>query len=323
VVPTISDVNYSEAVAGLAAQFWGFVQNKSKLGVSITASGIQGSSITAYRASLGGSTYTASSFTTGLLSLAGDNTLSVTVTDSRGRTATAIRTITVLAYSPPSLSFFKAERCNATGTAPQTDGTNVRVSATAAASPVNAKNTMSCVIYYKPSSSSTWSQAATIAPNGYAIVSVDLLLPQTFNALSSFDLMMRVTDFFNVVEQSVSIGTKQVMMDFFRNGTGIAFGKVAEAEGAVEFGWPLMLAAPLSIVQGGTGATSAMAALVALGAAAANHSHTLNDLTGPLSVAKGGTGATSAKAALSNLGVFYADTLPASGMDGQICLVPV
>ena len=36
-----------------------------------------------------------------------------------------------------------------------------------------------------------------------------------------------------------------------------------------------------------------------------------------------GTGASSAKAALQNLGIFYADTLPADGTDGQICLVPV
>ena len=31
----------------------------------------------------------------------------------------------------------------------------------------------------------------------------------------------------------------------------------------------------------------------------------------------------SAKAALSNLGVFYSASLPSSGTDGQICLVPV
>lgn len=113
------------------------------------------------------------------------------------------------------------------------------------------------------------------------------------------------------------------MMDFYRNGTGLAFGKAAEAEGAVEFGWPLILAAPLALSMGGTGADSPMAALVSLGATAANHSHLPNELTGPLSIAKGGTGAASAKAALSNLGIFYADTLPASGVDGQICLVPV
>ena len=43
----------------------------------------------------------------------------------------------------------------------------------------------------------------------------------------------------------------------------------------------------------------------------------------PVPVANGGTGASSAKAALSNLGIFYATTLPSTGTGGQICLVPV
>lgn len=43
----------------------------------------------------------------------------------------------------------------------------------------------------------------------------------------------------------------------------------------------------------------------------------------PIPIANGGTGAVNAKAALTNLGIFYADTLPDSGTDGQICLVPV
>lgn len=302
VVPTISSVTYSEAVAGIAAQFTGYVQNKSKLAVSITAAGSQGSSITTYRATLGGSTYTASSFTTGLLSMAGSNTLTVTVTDSRGRTATTTRTFSVLAYAPPTLSLFKAERCNSTGTAPQTDGNRVRISATAGASSAGGKNTMSCTVFYKLSSASTWTQATTIAHSNYAIASTNLLLPQTFDVLSSFDLMIRITDFFQPVEQAVSIGTKRVVLDFYRNGTGIAFGKVAETAGAVEFGWPLMLVAPLTIAQGGTGATSATAALAALGAAAASHSHALAACTGILTVAAGGTGATDAATARSNLG---------------------
>lgn len=104
VVPTISSITTSEAVAGIAAQFGGYVQNKSKLSVSTTASGAQGSSIASYRATLGGSTYNAASFTTAFLSNVGDNTLSVIVTDSRGRTASTTRTIKVLSYAPPSLS---------------------------------------------------------------------------------------------------------------------------------------------------------------------------------------------------------------------------
>ena len=43
----------------------------------------------------------------------------------------------------------------------------------------------------------------------------------------------------------------------------------------------------------------------------------------PVPVANGGTGASSAKAALSNLGIFYAASLPSTGTDGQICLVPI
>lgn len=146
VVPTISSVNYSEAVAGIAAQFAGYVQNKSKLTASVTASGAQGSTITAYRTTLNGTAYNTASFTTNLLSVAGNSTLSITVTDSRGRTATTTRTIAVLAYAQPTLSLFKAERCNSTGTAPQTDGNRVRISATAGASSVNAKNTMSYTV---------------------------------------------------------------------------------------------------------------------------------------------------------------------------------
>jgi len=46
-------------------------------------------------------------------------------------------------------------------------------------------------------------------------------------------------------------------------------------------------------------------------------------MASPVPVNNGGTGATGAKAALSNLGIFYADALPATGTDGQICLVPV
>ena len=43
----------------------------------------------------------------------------------------------------------------------------------------------------------------------------------------------------------------------------------------------------------------------------------------PVPVANGGTGASSAKAALNSLGIFYAATLPSTGTDGQICLVPL
>ncbi|MDO4541140.1 MAG: DUF859 family phage minor structural protein, partial [Syntrophomonadaceae bacterium] len=373
----------------------------------ITAAGAQGSSITSYRSTLNGTVYTAASFTTNALDVAGTNTLTVTVTDSRGRTATASRTFAVLDYSSPSLTRFTAERCNSDGSAAQMDGTKVRVSVSASASSVGTKNPLTCTVYYKTASASAWTQAAVIAHSNYAISATNLPLSQTFDALSSFDLKVRVQDYFYYVEQTVSIGTKQVMMDFYKNGSGIAFGKVAENAGKVEFGWPLLLSAPLGVDQGGTGAATASAACNNIGAVKKSgdtmtgnlsisgylypsiyllptYNSTTNrtvfegsytgaasfaaweDSTGnnrrmlevrtaayapsmdsavmlrtavggsyyayrvfhagmatPVPIANGGTGASGAKAALNNLGIFYSVSLPATGTDGQICLVPV
>ena len=243
VVPTISGVSHAEAVSGLAAQFGVYVQTKSKLNVAVSAAGAYGSTITSFRATLNGATYTVASFTTGFLTIAGNSTLSVTVTDSRGSTATTTRTISVTAYTPPTISALTAERCNSAGTAPQQDGTSIRITVAASASSVSAKNTMSCIVYYRLSSATAWTQSQTIAPSNYAVSQTNLKLSQTFSALSSYDIRVAVTDYFtssSPVDQVVSVGTKQVMIDLLGNGTGIAFGKIAEVANTAEFAWPLL-----------------------------------------------------------------------------------
>ena len=266
VVPTISSVTASEATAGIASQFSVYVRTRSKLSVAISAAGVQGSTISSYRTSLDNVTYTTSSFTSNTLNTAGTVTMTVTVTDSRGRTASSTKNITVTDYSPPSLTKFTAERCNSTGSAVQVDGTKVRVSLAGSVSSVGSKNTISCIVYYKLSTATAWTQAATVTASNYAVSSTNLLLSATFDALKSYDLKVRLTDYFYYVEQSVSIGTKQVLMDFFRNGNGIAFGKVAENAERVEFGWPIILSSALGVDQGGTGATTAAGACANIGA---------------------------------------------------------
>ena len=266
VAPTISGVSIAEATAGIAAQFGAYVRTRSTLAVSIAASGAQGSTVSSCRTTLDGAAYTGASFTSNTLNTAGSLTLTVTVTDSRGRIASTTRTIAVLDYSPPSLTKFTAERCNSSGTAPQMDGTRVRISVGGSVSPVGTKNAISCTVYYKTSSASAWTQAASITPSSYSVNTTNLLLPQTFNALSSYDLKVRLQDSFYYIEQTVSIGTKQVMMDFYKDGSGVAFGKVAETPGAVEFGWPVKLTEPLGVDQGGTDASSAASACANLGA---------------------------------------------------------
>ena len=266
VVPSISSVAVEDTNETVVTKIGAYVKSLSTLSVAITAAGIYGSTISSYRTSLDGVTYTAASFTASKkLSAAGDMTLTVTVTDSRGRTATYTNTFNVLDYAVPSIKKFSAERCNSDGSAAQVDGTKVRYSFQGSVTSLNNKNGLSCVVYYKLKSATAWTTAEQMAITSYTVTATNKLLSQTFDALYSYDIKVRLTDYFYYVEQAVSIGTKGVILDFMADGTGIGIGKVAETSGYIDCGWPLKLSSALAVAYGGTGATSAAGAIANLG----------------------------------------------------------
>ena len=267
VVPSISSVTVEDTNETVVTKIGAYVKSLSALSVAISAAGVYGSTISSYRTSLDGVTYTASSFTASKkLSAAGEMTMTVTVTDSRGRTATYTTTFNVLDYAVPSIKKFSAERCNSDGSAAQVDDTNVRFSFTGSVNPLNNKNGLSCVVYYKLKSATAWTQAYKMAITSYNLSATNQLLDQTYDALYSYDIKVRLTDYFYYVEQAVSIGTKGVILDFMADGTGIGIGKVAETSGYIDCGWPLKLSTPLGLAYGGTGATTAIGACNAIGA---------------------------------------------------------
>jgi hypothetical protein len=280
VVPTISGIAIAEAITGITAQFSAYVQEQSRLAIDITAVGAQGSTISSYRTLVSGSIYNTASFTTNAITESGTVTITSTVVDTRGRSASVSRQIAVEPYARPLLSAFRAERCDSTGANAKPDGDKVRINVSASVSSVNGHNTMRCQIYYKRSTETAWSVAEEPSVSGNTVSFENRLLPQTYNTLYSYDIFLIISDWFTAASQIVSVGTKQVVMDFFRGGNGIAFGKVAETNGAVEFGWPIVLDEPLGIAQGGTGASTAAAACSALGALARSG----GTMTGNLSI---------------------------------------
>ena len=235
VVPTVGTVSLTEATSGLAAQFGAYIQNKSTLKASISASGAKGSTITSYSTTLLGKTYTGNSWTSGVLSSSGTISLVTKVKDSRGRWSAAKTTnVSVLAYTTPQVQTLSAYRVNTSGVADE-QGTRIAVNYRYSVNSLNSKNTATAVIEYKQSSADTW---ATLLTNT-ALSANTTAKPTTptFSVDYQYDIRITVTDWFGSSRSYLAVlPSGAVILDLLANGKGIAFGKTADSEG-IDFGW--------------------------------------------------------------------------------------
>ena len=235
VVPTISTVSITETVSGLAVQFGAFVQGKSKVKIGIVAAGAYGSIIKAYKTTVDGKSYTGAAPVTGTLS-SGTKSVTITVTDSRGRTAKATKTLTVIAYAAPVIRGISAVRCLADGTE-NYDGTHGKIGFGFNISPVSNQNTSKYTLEYKARASSEWIKLKD--GTGYTL-STTLITAATLNVDSAYDVRLTVKDYFTTVTKTVEIPTAFTLLDFNASGRAMAFGKVSELTEGIEFGLPVI-----------------------------------------------------------------------------------
>jgi hypothetical protein len=224
VVPSISSVALSDP-SGTVPSGWGvYIKGKSTLRVVTTAAGSYKSTIASYSIEANGATYSGSDITTGALQSVGTQSVKVTVTDTRGRTATSTKTYTVQDYNTPTISTFDGKRVNASG---QDDdaGENVLISYSTLVSDVNGKNTASITIKYKPTGGS-WVTAYSNASASYAIY--DSITIKNISTDNTYEVRIDLTDSFTSSIRTLSIATVMVTMDFKSNGKGVAIGKVSE-----------------------------------------------------------------------------------------------
>lgn len=233
IVPTISAVSVSEAEAGIASQFTAYVQNKSKLKVTVNAAGTYSSSITSYKTTINGISYTTASFTSGILSKSGSVSIETIVTDSRGRTATRTTTITVVAYSPPKINAFSGFRSIANGSEDY-NGSFLTVTVNYSISSVNSKNTSSYRIQYKLKNASSWN--TMVSGTGYSMNRNVVSSSAILSTDSSYDVRLTISDFFGSASAIIDIPTAFTLLDFNKSGRAVAFGKVSELAEGVEFG---------------------------------------------------------------------------------------
>lgn len=234
VKPSIDSVTISEATSGLKSKFSAYVRNKSKLKVVTAASGSYSSTIKSYSVEILNKTYRGDTITSDLLDSSGSIDVIVTVTDSRGRIDSVLKTVTVLDYSDPKITAFTVQRCDNDGTL-NDEGELVKISYAFDVTSLNDKNDKSFTIEYKLKSNSDYISLKT-----GAVYSADtILIPSTvFNGDNAYDFKITVTDYFRTsddpIVRTAEISTAFTLVDYHSSGDGMAIGKVSEKRNTLE-----------------------------------------------------------------------------------------
>ncbi len=250
VVPAISSVSVTEATEGLAAKFGAFVQNKSALAVSISASGSYGSTITKYETYVQSAPYYTASFTTGVITVSGAIDIATTVTDSRGRTATSSKSVTIIEYSPPTIELLKCWRIDPAG-AEDDDGERLAMQMKFSISSVGGKNDHTYALKYKVSADTEFT---TFASGTASLVYDDTQLRTSAPVLSadnSYTIRLEIADYFETRVADFNLSSSFTLINYGSSGKGIAFGKASEKDG-MEIAMDVQLYNELETKSGGT-----------------------------------------------------------------------
>lgn len=233
VVPTVT-FTLGDAM-GYLSTYGSYVQSKSKFNIVVSAAGIYGSTISSYAITADGKTYSGSSVVTNVINGTGTLTITVKVTDSRGRTATASKTANVLAYNSPSITSLTVKRSDSAGNS-NSSGAYLTVLFNSTITSLNSKNTAKYIVKYKKSSATTYTSATVSAYAGKYVVTNGMYVFAADTA-SSYDVILEVTDAFSTSSKTGSGSSITKLWSAMKKGLGFAFGKVAEVENALDIAW--------------------------------------------------------------------------------------
>lgn len=110
IVPTIDEFTIKEAVQKVHDAFNIYCEGLSKLDVKSKASAYYGATIKSYNAKVEDTVYDSKEFISNILITNGELPITITVTDSRGRKATATKKVTVYPYDPPIIYELKFDQ---------------------------------------------------------------------------------------------------------------------------------------------------------------------------------------------------------------------
>ena len=208
-----------------------YIANKTTFSCSATdASAKYGATIKSYKWSNGGLNSTSSTATTGKLG-AGDYTLTVTVTDSRGMTGSASKKVTLIGISAPTLSG-SIYRCDSNGNK-VANGTYARASIkyNIDSSGSNAKQYS---VYWRTKGASSWTTKTNWTNlSNYSSNAFAINLGSGWDNTKSYDIKISIKDSYTETSITQTISTVSALLNLEKDGVGI--GKIRE-RGVLDIG---------------------------------------------------------------------------------------
>lgn len=223
VVPSIGTVSISDTNS-ICAGIGQYVQSQSKLKFTIATSGNQGSTITSVSTKFNGQTYSGSTFTTQAIQNSGTLSYTITVTDSRGRTATKSGSVNVVAYNSPSLTNVSAKRANSGYAVDESSGTYALLHFKVGFTGLSNKNVTSFYIQYRASGATSWTKINSWA-NNYTLEQ-DYKAGNLFTSTTTtYEIAFGVKDKFmsDYSWQIVTVTPTYTLINFGKDGKSLTF----------------------------------------------------------------------------------------------------
>ena len=229
---------------GYADKYGGYILGQSRIHVKVNATSSYDARIESYRTIVDYLPYTSADFSAELVNQIGATEIKSTVRDSRGQSATAQRTITVLDYREPVVLTLEVRRCDADGVKNE-QGDHVKVDFSASVTSLGGKNSSLAVLSFKKTTDTSFRAVRlTDYTNQYDIAGFFIFAADTG---SSYDVELKLTDDFSSDTKTTSASTAFSIMHIHASGLALAFGKIATILHAVEFGWKAVFSAGVQI----------------------------------------------------------------------------
>lgn len=253
--PTVSAVTKA-LINGLDSKY---VQGKSQVELTATASPGNGSTVVSYifkGANISGTStsYTGTSKTklSSIIQSSGTLTYQVAAKDARGRTSDYKSvSINVYAYAPPQIKLVSADRCQQNGTL-DTNGTYAKVTVKISYSSIGGSNKRVVKLYNSKDNYATGTEVISASSTSTQYIGV---YGSGFSTSQTYTIKAVITDTYNTesnIYKTAELDTAIRTLNISKYGNGVAIGGMStatnnKAQGLFECSWPTELRDTLSV----------------------------------------------------------------------------